>query len=163
MPPGWVVLPLVSVATLVSGAILASMDQRVSFITLAVPDLAAERRFYVEGLRWAPELDVDDVLMFRVGERLVLSLWDEREFEAEVGPVRRGVGLAPVTLAHNCPTPAGVDEVLDRARAAGADVSTATRREWGGYSGYFADPAGFRWEVAYNPGDIGRLVMPDTH
>ncbi|WP_245643064.1 hypothetical protein [Piscicoccus intestinalis] len=50
------------------------MDQRVSFITLAVPDLAAERRFYVEGLRWAPELDVDDVLMFRVGERLVLSL-----------------------------------------------------------------------------------------
>ena len=76
---------------------------------------------------------------------------------------RRGVGLAPVTLAHNCPTPAGVDEVLDRARAAGADVSTATRREWGGYSGYFADPAGFRWEVAYNPGDIGRLVVTDTH
>lgn len=146
----------------VIGATLVSMDQRVSFITLAVPDLAAERRFYVDGLGWAPELDVDDVLMFRVGERLVLSLWDERGFEVEVGPVRRGAGLAPVTLAHNRPTPAGVDEVLARARAAGAEVTDATTREWGGYGGYFADPAGFRWEVAYNPGDIGRLVVPDT-
>jgi len=51
--------------------------------------------------------------------------------------------------------------VLETARAAGADpVQAAFHREWGGYSGYFADPDGYRWEVAFNPGDIGRVVLP---
>ena len=40
------------------------------------------------------------------------------------------------------------------------DIGEATEREWGGYSGYFADPDGFRWEVAYNPGEIGQSVLP---
>lgn len=138
------------------------MDPRISFITLAVPDLDAARRFYVDGLGWHPELDVPGVVMIHVGERLMLSLWDEREFESEVGPLRRGEGLAPLTLAHNCATPQLVDEVLEQARSAGADaVSAARKRDWGGYSGYFADPAGFRWEVAYNPGTIGASVLPD--
>lgn len=138
------------------------MDPRVSFITLAVPELGAARRFYVDGLGWHPELDVEGVLMIRVGERLILSLWDEGEFEHEVGALRRGPGLAPLTLANNCATRQLVDEVLDQARAAGADpVSTAQERDWGGYSGYFADPAGFRWEVAYNPGPIGAMVLPN--
>ncbi len=136
------------------------MEQRVSFITLAVADLAASRRFYVDGLGWQPELDVpDEVLMFRVADRVVLSLWSEAGFEAEVGPIRRGSGLAPVTLAHNVATTDAVDEVLGQARKAGADVGPAEHREWGGYSGYFADPDGFRWEVPHNPGPIGRSVL----
>lgn len=136
------------------------MDARVSFITLAVPDLAAARAFYLDGLGWRAELDVDDVVMIAVGDRLILSLWDEGEFEAEVGPIRRGEGLAPLTLAHNCATPAQVDAVLAQADAAGAQVWPPIERDWGGYSGYFADPAGVRWEVAYNPGPIGRMVLP---
>ena len=92
------------------------MDARVSFITLAVADLAATRRFYVDGLGWAPELDVDDVVMIRAGERLVLSLWDERSFTEEVGPIRRGPGLVPMTLAHNVATKAEVDAVLATSR-----------------------------------------------
>ncbi len=140
------------------------MDQRISFVTLAVQDLDATRRFYVDGLGWTPELDVPgEVLMFRAGERLVLSLWDAAAFEAEVGPIARGQGLAPVTLAHNCATPAAVDAVLETARRAGADpVEAGTHRDWGGYSGYFADPDGFRWEIAWNPGPVGRLVVPET-
>jgi catechol 2,3-dioxygenase-like lactoylglutathione lyase family enzyme len=137
------------------------MDPRISFITLAVADLAAARRFYVDGLGWTPELDVDDVIMIRVGERLILSLWDERSFASEVGPIRRGPGLVPMTLAHNCATTIEVDAVLAAAEAAGADpVQTAVERDWGGYTGYFADPDGFRWEIAYNPGPIGRSVLP---
>ncbi len=137
------------------------MDQRISFVTLAVPDLLAVRRFYVDGLGWHPALDVDGVLMLQAGPQLVLSLWDEREFEAEVGSIRRGPGLVPVTLAHNCATAAEVDDVLEQARRAGAyPVAAAQQRGWGGYSGYFGDPAGFRWEVAHNPGPIGRLVLP---
>jgi hypothetical protein len=138
------------------------VDQRISFVTLAVRDLDASRSFYVDGLGWTAALDVpDEVLMIQVGEHVVLSLWVDTAFEAEVGPIRRGPGLAPVTLAHNVATEPEVDEILDLARAAGADpVQAAVRRDWGGYTGYFADPDGFRWEVATNPGPIGQAVLP---
>ncbi len=137
------------------------MDQRVSFITLAVADLARTRAFYLDGLGWTAELEVPgEVLMIRVGERLVLSLWSVEEFEAEVGPVRRGEGIVPLTLAHNVATEAEVDQILELAGRLGAEAAQAERREWGGYSGYFADPDGFRWEIAVNPGPIGQSVLP---
>ena len=139
------------------------MDPRVSFITLAVADLAATRRFYVDGLGWTPDLEeAGEVLMFRVADKVVLSLWGESGFESEVGPVRRGSGIVPITLAHNLATRPEVDAVLADARAAGAtEVSDAVEREWGGYTGYFADPDGYRWEIAFNPGPIGQGVLPD--
>ena len=93
---------------------------------------------------------------------MVLSLWAESGFESEVGPVRRGSGIVPITLAHNLATREEVDAVLADARAAGAtEVSDAVEREWGGYTGYFADPDGYRWEIAFNPGPIGQGVLPD--
>ena len=138
------------------------MDQRISFLTLAVRDLDASRRFYLDGLGWVAELDVPgEVLMIRTGEHLVLSLWARESFEAEVGPIATGAGAPPITIAHNVATSDEVDAVLATARAAGADpVRDAVSREWGGYSGYFADPDGYRWEVASNPGPIGQLVLP---
>jgi len=141
---------------------VSDMDPRISFITLAVRDLAATRAFYVEGLGWEPALDVPgEVLMIKAGDKLVLSLWDEMAFEAEVGPIRRGDGVVPITLSHNVPMPADVDAVLATAAAAGADpVQAALEREWGGYTGYFGDPDGYRWEIAYNPGPIGQEVLP---
>jgi uncharacterized protein len=138
------------------------MDQRISFVTLAVADLDATRRFYVDGLGWTAALDVPgEVLMIQAGQHVVLSFWVEPEFEAEVGEIRRGPGLAPITISHNVLTEAEVDEVLATARAAGADpVVPAQQREWGGYTGYFGDPDGYRWEIATNPGPIGRVVLP---
>jgi catechol 2,3-dioxygenase-like lactoylglutathione lyase family enzyme len=139
------------------------MEQRVSFITLAVHDLAASHRFYAEGLGWTPEFhDPREVLMFRAGPQTVLSLWDRVHFEAEVGaPAQSGPGVVPVTLSHNVGTRGEVDAVLEDARAAGAsEVSGAVERAWGGCTGYFADPDGFRWEVAWNPGPVGQLVLP---
>lgn len=138
------------------------MDQRISFITLAVRDLDATRRFYLDGLGWTAELDVpDEVLMIRTGQHLILSLWAEAGFEAEVGPVRRGEGIVPMTLSHNVRSTDEVDAILELARSAGADpVGGAEHRDWGGYSGYFADPDGFRWEVAVNPGPTGEIVLP---
>jgi uncharacterized protein len=125
------------------------MEQRISLFTLAVQDLDASRRFYVEGLGWTPHLEVaGDVVMIQVGQRLLLSLWAASGFEAEVGPIRSGEGVVPVTIAHNVATDAEVDDVLATAERAGVRVWPAERREWGGYSGYFADPDGFRWEVA---------------
>jgi catechol 2,3-dioxygenase-like lactoylglutathione lyase family enzyme len=140
------------------------MDQRISFISFAVADLDASRRFYVDGLGWRPDLDVEgDVVMIRVGEHLVLSLWDRAHFEAEVGPIgwQPGTGVAPFTISHNVRTEAEVDAALEAARAAGADpVHAAEQRDWGGYTGYFGDPDGYRWEVATNPGPIGQVVLP---
>ena len=138
------------------------MEQRVSFITLAVADLDRTREFYVDGLGWTPELFVPgEVLMIRAGDKLILSLWSESGFEAEVGPIRRGAGVVPITLAHNVETEPEVDEILSLARSIGADpVSAGEHRAWGGYTGYFGDPDGFRWEIATNPDEIGRLVLP---
>lgn len=140
------------------------MDPRISFVTLAVADLDASRRFYLDGLGWRADVDVEgDVVMVRVGEHLVLSLWDRDHFESEVGSIgwQPRSGVAPFTLAHNVRTPGEVDAVLATARAAGADpVHDAEQRDWGGYTGYFGDPDGYRWEVAYNPGPIGQVVLP---
>ena len=126
------------------------MEQRISLLTLAVRDLEASRRFYVDGLGWTPHLEAPgDVVMIRVGQHLLLSLWAASGFEAEVGPIRSGAGVVPVTIAHNVATDVAVDGVLAAAERAGARVWPAERREWGGYSGYFADPDDFRWEVAW--------------
>jgi catechol 2,3-dioxygenase-like lactoylglutathione lyase family enzyme len=129
------------------------VDQYVSFVTLAVEDRDASRRFYVDGLGWTPRFDDVDVIFLQVGPGLVLSLWEKASFRAEVG--EPATGLAPLTLSHNVGSDEDVDAVLEAARAAGARrVHDAERREWGGYSGYFEDPDGFRWEVAHGPGDV---------
>jgi uncharacterized protein len=138
------------------------VDQRISFVTLAVADLEVSRRFYVDGLGWRAELDEPgEVVMLMAGEHLVLSLWVREQFEDEVGPIAAYDGVPPFTLAHNVATPEDVDRVLAEATAAGAEsVGEGTERAWGGYTGYFADPDGFRWEVAFNPGPIGQKVLP---
>ena len=138
------------------------MEQRISLITLAVGDLAVSRRFYVDGLGWEAFIDVDDVLMLRVGEHLLLSLWASDSFTAEVGPSTLGAGIAPITLALNVSSDGEVDAVLEElARAGGQIVELATRREWGGYSGYAADPDGYRWEIVNaGAGPLTALVAP---
>ena len=136
------------------------MEPRINFVTLVVGDLERARRFYLDGLGWSAALDVSgEVVMVHVGTKLVLSLWAESEARAELGAVVRG-GTLPFTLAHNVGTPEEVDAVLEAARAAGATSSGARQRDWGGYSGYFIDPDGFRWEIAFNPHPIGGVTLP---
>ncbi len=137
------------------------MDQRLSFVTLAVTDLQATENFYVDGLGWELALHTPgEVMMVKVADKVVLSFWADSAFERECGTPVRG-GVPPVVLAHNVATRDGVDRCLEHARAAGAEpVHDAVERDWGGYTGYFVDPDGYRWEVAYNPGEIGQEVLP---
>lgn len=135
------------------------MEPRLNFVTLVVADLDRARRFYVEGLGWPAAFTGGDVVMIHVGTKLVLSLWTEDGARSEIGEVTRG-GTLPFILAHNVTSPAEVDAALATARAAGGTVHDAQRREWGGYSGYFTDPDGFRWEVAFNPHPIGGVKLP---
>lgn len=138
------------------------MDQRVSFVTLVVADVARSRAFYVDALGWTEEMFVEgEVLMIKVADKVVLSLWQREGFEAEVGPLAPGGGFPPVALAHNVGTPDEVDQVVAEAVAAGGTLHRSPEaRDWGGYTGYVLDPDGFPWEIAFNPGDVGQVVLP---
>lgn len=130
-------------------------------MTLIVADLAVSREFYVDGLGWPVTFETPgEVVMVQVGDKLLFSLWQENKAVEELGPVVRPVGTFPFTLAHNVPAAADVDLVMAEAVAAGGHVvAEPVRRDWGGYTGYFADPDGFRWEIAYNPGPVGSSVL----
>lgn len=132
------------------------MEPRITIITLGVPDLSAARRFYVDGLGWRPAFEVPGEIVFlRVGHGLALGLWHAAELERDIDPSapnRPVSGPIPLSLAHNVDSDAEVAEVLAAAERAGATVLKPAQRGAVGFvHGYFADPAGFRWEVAHNP------------
>lgn len=129
------------------------MDSSMSMVTLGVRDLAVARAFYVDGLGWAPASEVEgDVVFIKVGPGLLLGLWSRDSLSAEAGGLYSGSEPAPISMAHMVPDSETVTRVLQDAVAAGATlVAPATPRVWGGVTGYFADPDGFRWEVAFNP------------
>ena len=136
------------------------MEQRLSLITLGVPDLDEARRFYLDGLGWTPVLDIaGQVTFLQVAPGVLLSLFDAAELAEDIGDGRAAAtGVGNVTLAHNVGSEAEVDAVLEDAVRAGATLAKpAQRAAWGGYHGYFADPAGTPWEVAFNPA----LVIDD--
>ena len=129
------------------------MEQRISLITLGVGDLALARRFYEQGLGWRVGLAVEGEVAFFQLNGLILSLYSRAALAQDAGVAESGSGFAGFTLAHNVRSEEEVDALLSEAqRAGGRVVKPASRAEWGGYSGYFADPDGHLWEVAFNPG-----------
>ena len=140
------------------------MEQRVSLITLGVADVARSRRFY-EALGWrASGASQADVTFFQLGG-IALSLWGRAALAADAN-VADERGFSGVALAHNARTLEAVDAMLAEARTAGARIlKPAQPTPWGGYAGYFADPDGHLWEVAWNPhfalGADGSLRLPD--
>lgn len=126
------------------------MEQRISLITLGVDDLTRSRRFYEQGLGWAPKATADDVVFYQL-PGIALALFD-REALAEDTRHQIDGTFSGVTIAINQRSEADVDAVLAQAEAAGATIlKPAEKVFWGGYSGYFADPDGHVWEVALNP------------
>ncbi len=141
------------------------MEQRLSIVTLGVEDIAASRAFY-EGLGWkASSASNDSVVFIKLGG-ISLGLYG-REALAEDANVPAGEkpGFAGIALAHNARSEAEVDEILREAESVGATIlKKAEKVFWGGYSGYFSDPDGYAWEVAYNPffeiNEKGELELP---
>ena len=126
------------------------MDQRVSVITLGVGDLARARAFY-EGIGWKTNAEPDDDVVFFQAGGLVVALWDRARLAEDSG-VEDALGWGGVTLAYNTRSPAEVDEAIEDARTAGAEIAREPGETfWGGYSGAFVDPEGHPWEVAHNP------------
>jgi hypothetical protein len=129
------------------------MKPKVGLICLGVRDLQRSLTFYRDGLGLPPHnyTDGDDCIFFAM-EGAVLSLYPRDKLAEDVGVAEVGSGFAGLTLAHNEPSKEGVDRVFAEALAAGATAVKAPRDVfWGGYSGYFADPDGHLWEIAWNP------------
>ena len=140
------------------------MDQRISLVTLGVTDLPRARTFY-ERLGWRGQ-EVEETVFFRAGG-MALVLWgaDKLANDAGIGPSMGG-GFRGMTLAQNVRSRADVDAVLSVAESAGGTITRpAGDTFYGGYAGYFTDPDGHAWEIAYNPGfslaDDGSLTLPD--
>lgn len=127
------------------------MDQRVSFITLGVTDLARSKAFY-ERLGWTASPASQDSIVFFDLNGVVLGLFGRKDLAEDAGVPDGAPGFSAVTLACNQRSEAEVDAVMQEAKAAGAKIVTpAAKVFWGGYRGYFTDPDGHIWEVAHNP------------
>lgn len=127
------------------------MEQRLSLVTLGVEDVERARRFY-EALGWRAGFANEEVTFFQLGG-MVLSLWDRAAMAKDMRREGAPRGPGDVCLAHNVRSREAVDAVMADAVAAGAALlRPAHDTEWGGCSGYFADPDGHGWEVAWNPG-----------
>ena len=138
------------------------MEQRLSVVTLGVSDLARARAFY-EALGWETRAEPDDDVVFFQAGGMIVGLWDRARLAAD-SAVEDSPGWGGITLAHNVGSPAEVDEVIEQARSAGAEIGREPAETfWGGYSGVFIDPDGHPWEVAHNPhwaiGDDGSVTL----
>lgn len=127
------------------------MEPRISFITLGVEDLERSTAFY-EGVLQLPRIPTPPGVVFFEMGKTWLSLYPCEELAADAGVPKEGGGFRGITLAHNVSSIEAVDDLLAHvASKGGRIVKLGTHAEWGGYSGYFADPDGFLWEVAWNP------------
>lgn len=128
------------------------MEHRLHIVTLGVNDLKRAENFYSEGLGCKKSaMSQDSITFFQLGG-IVLALYPKHLLEEDATIAMNSNGYSPLTLAYNATSEKEVDEMLRKAVDAGAKlVKPAQKVFWGGYSGYFADPDGFLWEVAYNP------------
>ena len=127
------------------------MKPHISMVTLGVSDLVRSTAFYRDGLGLPADENFPGVVFFQL-KGAWLSLYPRAELAADAKVSDEGQGFSGFALAHNVASREEVDVVLEQARNAGARISRpAHETDWGGYSGYFADPDGYLWEVAWNP------------
>ncbi|GLY90903.1 VOC family protein [Actinoallomurus iriomotensis] len=133
------------------------MEPRISLITLGVTDLSRSYGFYKDGLGFPTTRTPADGIVFFQTTGVTVALYPYDKLAEDVGPgwnVPRSK-FPGITLAHNVRERHEVDEVMNLAAAAGAQiVKPAADVFWGGYSGYFTDPDGYLWEVAWGAFDL---------
>jgi uncharacterized protein len=134
------------------------MKARVTLITLGVDDLEKALRFYRDGLGLASqgivgqEFEHGAVAFFELQRGFRMALWPRDSIAHDTGLPKAPRSATEFTIAHNLNTREEVDAVMAQAKKAGATiVKPAGDTFWGGYTGYFQDPDGHVWEVAWNP------------
>jgi uncharacterized glyoxalase superfamily protein PhnB len=134
------------------------MKPRITLITLGVDDLQRALAFYRDGLGWRTQGVVGEqfedgaVAFFDLAHGLRVALWPRRSLAKDAGRAVSARATSDFSLAHNVASREEADAVLaEAARAGAAIVKPAQDTFWGGYAGYFEDPDGHLWEVAWNP------------
>ncbi len=134
------------------------MKPRVTLLTLGVDDLQRAVRFYRDGLGLktegivGTEFEHGAVAFFDLQPGLKLALWPRKSIAHDAGITSGSPSTTEFTIGHNVTSKAEVDAVMEEAKTAGATiVKPAQDTFWGGYAGYFQDPDGHLWEVAWNP------------
>jgi catechol 2,3-dioxygenase-like lactoylglutathione lyase family enzyme len=140
------------------------VEQRFSLVTLGVDDVDRATAFY-ERLGWKQSVKDAPGMAFFQCNGVAFGLYPRNELAKDVGIDTATPGFSGVTLAFNTRSRGEVDTVLTEVEAAGAEiVKPAEEAFWGGYSGYFRDPEGHLWEVAWNPGlpldSAGNVTLP---
>jgi uncharacterized protein len=141
---------------------------RFTVITLGVSDMRASIAFY-EALGFERKMHAtgEAVAFFDTGGTVIaLFPWDQLAGDAKLSDQPRPTTFRGSTLAWNCSSTEEVDTVLDFAISCGASLlKPAHKTDYGGYSGYFADPDNHLWEVVVAPGiEVGedrRVHLPD--
>ncbi len=141
------------------------MEQRLTLVTLGVPDVSAARRFFEDGLGWrAAAFDSDEVAFFDCGT-CALGLFGRAALAHDAEVEDDGGRFPAVSVAWNGRSRAEVDAAFNRAVAAGGEpVKPPQEVFWGGYSGYVRIPGGHLLELAHNPAwqldETGRMELP---
>lgn len=134
------------------------MKPRITLITIGVDDLERSLRFYRDGLGLktegivGTEFEHGAVAFFDLQAGLKLAIWPRKSIAHDSGLPLGKPSPTEFTIGHNVSSKAEVDTIMEQARKAGAViVKPAHDTFWGGYAGYFQDPDGHLWEVAWNP------------
>ncbi|HWB52814.1 MAG TPA: VOC family protein [Tepidisphaeraceae bacterium] len=128
------------------------MEPRISIITLGVSDLERSLRFYRDGLGFPTTWTAERGIIFFQTRGVCLALYPyaalAKDISDAVPPERQKFN--GITLAHNVLTKEEVAKLLKQAEAAGGKIEKPARdTDWGGHSGYFSDPDGYLWEIAF--------------
>lgn len=134
------------------------MQPRITVLTLGVDNLERSLEFYRDGLGFdtegiiGTEFEHGAVAFFKLQEGLQLAIWRRDDIAHDAGLQKAAPSATEITIGHNVASKQEVDEVIKKARKAGAVITVAPHDTfWGGYSAYFQDPDGHLWEVVYNP------------
>lgn len=142
------------------------MEPRLSIITLGVQDLQRSYEFYHRGLGFPTSFEPEAGIVFFKTSGVCLALYPIAALAKDVADdMQPAPGVfSGITIAHNVADEVAVDAVIGQAEQAGADIKKPPcKTNWGGYSGYFADPDGYLWEVACGAFEFnadGSLIIP---
>src|SRR5215208_4527495 len=132
------------------------MKPNISIITIAVADLERALVFYRDGLGlqtegiFGEEFEDGAVVFFNMNPGLILALWTRPALARDSNVPVDGPAVTEFSLAHNVGSRDEVDALMRQATAAGAHVTAPAHDTfYGGYAGYFQDPDGHLWEIAW--------------
>lgn len=141
------------------------MRPKINIVTLGVRDFQASLKFYKDGLGWKTSSASNENIAFFPLGGIVLALYPRQALADDAKVTSEGTGFSAITLAYNAKSIEEVNAVLGQVERLGAKIAKKAEKVfWGGYSGYFADPDGHLWEVAYNPhfgfDEKDNLILP---